>query len=142
MRVRKHGRRGAPRANFLEDFAVSPLRKSTAAVFLRRGHSKNADAGKPVDQISRNIRCPINRHRIQILIEEFANLRERGLKLRLLRRRDARVGHRPIRHEASQKESLGKSQRLRPGKEQLFRFFDFFLPLDVCFVHKLGLLLR
>ena len=92
--------------------------------------------------MSRNIRGPINRHRIQILIEEFADLRERFVELHLLRGGDARIGHRPIRHEAPEKQSLGESQRLRPGKKQLLRFLDFFLPLDFCFVHKLTSLIR
>ena len=92
--------------------------------------------------MARNIRRSIDRHRIQILIEKLADLRERLVELRLLRGRDARIRHRPIRHEAPEKQSLGKAERLRPGEKQLLRFLDFFLPLDFCFVHKLGSLMR
>ncbi len=113
VRVRKNGRRSAARADFLEDLAVGPLGKSTAAVFLRRRHPEHSDPSEPVDQFTRNIRGPIDRHRIQILIEEFADLRERFVELRLLRGGDARIRHRPIRHEAPKKQSLGESQRLR-----------------------------
>ena len=142
VRVRKNGGRSATRADFLEDLAVGPLGKPTAAVFLRRRHPQHSDPGQPVDQMSRNIRSPIDRHRIQILIEEFADLRERFVEFRLLRGGDARIWHGPIRHEAAQKQSLGKSERLRPGKKQFLRFLDFFLPLDFCFVHKLTSLIR
>ena len=142
VRVRKNGGRSATRADFLEDLAVGPLGKTTAAVFLRRGHPEHADPRQPVDHMSRNIRRPIDRHRIQILIEEFADLRERFVELGLLRGGDPRIGHGPIRHKASQKQSLGEAERLRPGKKQFFGFFDFFLPLDFCFVHKLRWLIR
>ena len=136
VRVCKDRGRSATRADFLEDLAVGPLGKTTTAIFLRRRHPEHSDPGEPVDHVSRNIRGPIDRHRIQILIEKFADLRERFVELGLLRGGNARIRHGPIRHEASQKQSLGEAERLRSGKKQLLRFFDFFLPLDFCFVHK------
>ena len=67
------------------------------------------------------------------MIEKFADLRERLVELGLLRGGDARIGHGPIRHEASEEKSLGEAERLRPGKEQFLRLLNFLLPLDFCF---------
>jgi len=53
-----------------------------------------------------------------------------------LRCRHARVRHRPIGDELAEKKALGKPERLRPGEEQLLRFFDLFLPLNLCFGQK------
>src|SRR5207247_3231750 len=54
---------------------------------------------------------------------------------------NARIWHRPIRNKPPKKKPFGKSQRLRSGKKQLLRLFDFFLSLDLCFFHKLTSLL-
>src|SRR5437867_2052724 len=87
--------------------------------------------------MARNVRRSIDRDRIQILIEKLAHLGERFVELNLLRGGNARIWHRPIRNKPPKKKPLGKSQRLRSGKKQLLRLFDFFLSLDLCFFHKL-----
>ena len=72
----------------------------------------------------------INRDRIQVLVEKFADFRERFVEFILLRGGNARIRHCPIRHEASEKQTLGESQCLGSGKKEFLRLLDFFLPLD------------
>ena len=57
----------------------------------------------------------------------------------LLRRRDARIRHHPIGNEMSLEKSLGKPERLRPGKKQFLGLLNFFLSLRVEFVHSIRL---
>src|SRR5471030_1785891 len=109
VRVCKNGRRSATRANFLENLAVRLLGKSTASVFLGRGHPKHSDMSEPVDQELRNVRRTIDRNRIQILIKKLAHLGERFVELHLLRGGNAGIWHRPIRNEPPKKKPLGKS---------------------------------
>src|SRR5204862_5060823 len=136
VRVCENRGRSAARPDFLENLAVCPLGKSTATIFLRCGHPKDTDTTEPLDHISWNVRCSIDCNGIQFLVEKLAHLGQRLIELNLLRSRNAWIRHCPIRNKPPKKKPLGKSQRLRSGKKQLLRFFDFFLPLDFRFVHK------
>jgi hypothetical protein len=89
-----------------------------------------------VDQMTRDVGVAIDRDRIEMLIQKHADFGERLIQLRLLRRRDSRIRHRPIRHKAPEKKPLGETERLRPREEKLLGFLDFLLPLNFHFVHN------
>src|SRR2546423_2976571 len=90
-----------------------------------------------VDQMLRNLCLAIDRDRIKMFIEKLPDFCERFVQLRLLRRRNPRIRHYPVRNETPQKKSLCESKRLRTGEKQLLRLFDFLLPLNLRLVHKL-----
>src|SRR5204863_374545 len=77
------------------------------------------------------------RGRIQLFVEHLPERGERRVELRLLRGGDPRIGHRPIRNEPPQEQPFCKAECLRPREKQLLRLFDFLLPLNLRFVHKL-----
>ena len=74
-----------------------------------------------------------------MFLEELTHFRDRLLHLALLRGGNTRIRHHPVGHEIPEEKTLGKTECLRPGKEQLFRFLDLFLPLNLRFVHKITL---
>ena len=126
----------ATAADFLQHLAVRHLRKSAAAKLRRRRHSQHADARETVDQFAWDIFIPIDGDRIESSIEKLPDFRERSVQLRLLRRRDARIRHRPIRDKLPEEQSLGETKFLTPGKEQLLGLLNFLLSLDFRFVHR------
>ena len=73
-----------------------------------------------------------------MFIEKLAKLGERFVQLDLLRSRDARIRHHPVRYEMTLEKSLGEPERLRPRKKQLLSLLNFFLSLRVEFVHSIG----
>ena len=91
----------------------------------------------PSITLARNIRLPIDFRSIQILIQKFAKFSKSLIQLALLRLRDARIRHHPIRHEMPLEKSFRKPQRLGPCKEQFLSLLNFFLSLFVEFVHSI-----
>ena len=73
-----------------------------------------------------------------MFVEKLSDFRERLIQLRLLCRRNPRIGHRPIGNEAAQEQPFRETERLRSCEKQLLRFLDFLLPLNLDFVHKLN----
>src|SRR2546423_7043733 len=136
MRIYKTRCRCAPATDFLEDLAVRHLRKPVPADFFRRGHSQHADPPETIDHVAWNVRLPIDLRRIEKFIEKVPKLFERCVKLRLFRRRDARIRHHPIGHEMPLKQTLGKPKRLWSRKKQLLGLLNFLLPFDVDLVHQ------
>src|SRR5205823_10035601 len=99
MRVNKNRCRSATSPDLLEHLAVGHLRKSVAAVFLRSRHAEHADTPQPIDHATGNIGLAIDLRRIEVCIQEFAKFSKRLIQLALLRLRDARIRHHPIRYE-------------------------------------------
>ena len=77
----------------------------------------------------------IDRRRIELRIEHLPQFRQRFVQLSLLRRRNPRIRHHPIGNEMPRKQSLGKPQRLRPGKKQFLRLPNLLLSLCFRFRH-------
>src|SRR6266496_2447590 len=70
-----------------------------------------------------------------MLIEKLPKFGERFIQLDLLRRRNARIRHHPIRDEVALEKPLGEPERLRPRKKQFLSLLNFPLSLRVEFVH-------
>src|ERR1700757_820961 len=136
MRIDENRCRRAPTADFFQHFAVSHLRKSASAVFLRRRHTKHADASQAIDHAARNVRLPIDLRSIKMLVEKFAKFAERFVQLDLLRSGDAGIRHHPIGDEVALKKSLREPERLRTRKKQFLSLLNFLLSLRVEFVHS------
>src|SRR2546430_4577750 len=136
MRIYKNRCRCAAAPDFLEDLAVRHLRKLVPAHFFRRSHTQHADPPETVDHVAWNVRLPIDLRRIEKFIEKVPKFFERRIKLRLFRRRDARIRHYPVRYEMPLEKSLGKPQRLRSRKKQLLSLLNLLLSFDVDLVHQ------
>src|SRR4030095_5877969 len=95
------------------------------------------DTPQPIDHAARNICSPIDFRRIEICIQKFAKFSKRLIQLTLLRLRDVRIRHHPIRHEMPLEKSFRKPQRLGPCKEQFLSLLNLFLALRVEFVHSI-----
>src|SRR4030095_16896189 len=137
MRVNENRCRRTTSSDFFEHFAVGHLREPMSAVFLRCRHAEHADTPQPIDNAARNIRLPIDLRRIEICIQKFAKFSKRLIQLALLRLRDARIRHHPIRHEMPLEKSFRKPQRLGPCKEQFLSLLNLFLSLRVELVHSI-----
>src|SRR5213076_2620189 len=136
MRVNKNRCRRATSPDLLQHLAVGHLRETVSAIFLRRCHAEHADASQSIDNAARNVRLAIDLRRIKICIQKFAKLSKRLIQLALLRLRDARIRHHPIRHEMPLEKAFRKAQRLRPCKEQFLSLLNLFLSLRVELVHQ------
>src|SRR4029077_8520508 len=119
MRVYKHRCRCATTTDLFEDLAVRHLSESVTADFFRCSRTENADSSQSIDHVPRNVRLSIDLGRIQMFIQEFAQLAPRLFDPGLFCRRDPRIRHHPVGHEMSGEQSFNKPERLRPGKEQL-----------------------
>ena len=64
-----------------------------------------------------------------MFIQKLPQFLERLIQFGLLRRRDARIRHRPIGDEISEEKTFGETKLLRPRKKQLFCLLNFFLSL-------------
>src|SRR4030095_16528543 len=95
------------------------------------------DTPQPIDHAARNIRLPIDFRRIEICIQKFAKFSKRLIQLALLRLRDARIRHHPIRHEMPLEKSFRQPQRLGPCKEQFLSLLILFLSLRAELVHSI-----
>src|SRR5947208_13761750 len=131
MRVHENRRRRATPADFFQHFAVGHLREAATAVFLRRGHAQYSDAPKPINYPARYVCPPVDLRRIKMFVQKFAEFSERLVQFDLLRSRDARIRHHPIRNEMSGEQPLRKPERLRACKKQLLRLLNLFLSLRV-----------
>ena len=123
--------------------AIGQLRKPTAAKLLRRRHPEHARPRQTVDHVFAEYPlCDRSRSR-RVPRPKTGALRSSDCsQFLLLRGRGTRIRHRPIRHELPEEKPLREAQRLRPGEEQLFCFLDLFLPLNLCFVHKVTIVVR
>src|SRR6478609_1789950 len=137
MRVNKNRCRRATSPDLFQHFAVGHLREPVSAVFLRCRHAEHADTPQPIDHATGNIRLPIDLRRIKICNQKFAKFSKNLIQLALLRLRDARIRHHPIRHEMPLEKSFRKPQRLGPCKEQFLSLLNLFLSLFVEFVHSI-----
>src|SRR5262249_25319250 len=129
--------RRATSSDLLQHLAVGHLREPASAVFLRCRQAEHAGTPQSVDHAARDICLPIDLSSIKLFIQKFAKLSKRLNQLALLRLRDARIRHHPIRHEMPLKKSFGKPQRLRPRKKQFLSLLNLFLSLRVEFVHSI-----
>jgi len=75
-------------------------------------------------------------NRIEMFVEKLPKFRKRLVQLRLLRRRNTRIRHHPIRHEMTLEKTFRKAKRLWPGEEELLRLLNFPLPLRLDFIHE------
>src|SRR5580765_2555812 len=137
MRVNENRCGRATSSDFFQHLAVGHLRKTVSAIFLGCRHAEHADAPQPIDHAARNVRLPIDLRRIKILIQKFAKFSKRLIQFALLRLRDARIRHHPIRHEMPLEKSFRKSQRLEPCEEQFLGLLNLFLSLCVELVHSI-----
>src|SRR6476660_4732871 len=137
MGVNENRCRGTTSSDFFQHFAVGHLREPVSAVFLRCRHAEHADTPQPIDHATRNIRLPIDLRSIEIVIQKFAKFSKNLIQLALLRLRNARIRHHPIRHEMPLEKSFRKPQRLGPCKEQFLSLLNLFLSLFVEFVHSI-----
>src|SRR5205814_6996035 len=96
-----------------------------------------ADTPQPIDHAARNVRLAIDLRRIKIFLQEFTKFSKRLIQLALLRLRDARIRHHPIRHEMPLEKAFRKAQCLRPCKKQFLSLLNLFLSLRVEFVHSI-----
>ena len=142
MRIGEDRRGRATAAEFFQYFAVGHLGEAAPAKLLWRRHPEDARSRQAIDHVLRNVRNAIDLGWIQFRIKKLTHFGERLVEVFLLRGRWTRIWHRPIRHELSQKKPLGEAERLRPGEKQLLRFLDFFLSPNLCFVHKVTLVLQ
>src|SRR6266481_5931173 len=108
-----------------------------SAIFLRRRQAEHAGTPQPIDHATRNIRLPIDLRRIEICIQKFAKFSKNLIQLALLRLRDARIRHHPIRHEMPLEKPFRKPQCLGPCKKQFLSLLNLFLSLFVEFVHSI-----
>src|ERR1043166_281025 len=137
MRVNENRCRRATSSDFFQHFAVGHLGETASAVFLRCRHAEHADTPQPIDHAAGNVRLPIDFCWIEICIQKLTKLSKRLIQLALLRLRDARIRHHPIRHEMPLEKSFRKSQRLRPCKEQFLSLLNLLLSLRVELVHSI-----
>src|SRR6266487_5105272 len=136
MRIYEDRCRCATTPDFFQHFAIGHLREPVSAIFLRRGHAQHANASQTINYAARNVRLPIDLRRIEVFIEKLPKFSERIIQLDLLRSRNTRIRHHPIRYEMTLEESLGKTQRLRPRKKQFLSLLNFLLSLRVELVHQ------
>src|SRR5437899_3220067 len=112
MRVYENRCRCAAMANFLQEFAVNHLRKTPSAIFQRGGRTKHPDASQPIDDVARDICLSIYLRGVEMFIEKLAELDKSSIQLGLLRCRDARIRHHPIRDEITLEKTFCKAKRL------------------------------
>jgi hypothetical protein len=136
VRIHENGCRCAAAADLFQDFAVSHLRESTPAIFLRRSHAEHANSAKSINHAARYIRFPIDLRRIEMFIQKLVKLGESSVQFGLLRRRNARIRHYPIGNEMPLEKAFGKTEGLRTCKKQFFGLLDFFLSLRVELIHS------
>src|SRR4029078_4945128 len=137
MRVNKNRRRRATSSDLFQPLAVGHLREAVSAIFLWRCHTQHADASQTIDHTARNIRLPIDLRSIEIRIQKFTKFSKSLTQPPLLRLRDARIRHYPIRDEMPLEKAFRKSQCLGPRKEQFLSLLNLFLSLCVEFVHSI-----
>src|SRR6476660_339281 len=137
MRVNKNRCRRATSPDLFQHFAVGHLREPVSAVFLRCRHAEHADTPQPIDHATWNIGLPIDLRRVEICIQKFAKFSKNLIQLGLLRFRDARIRHHPIRHEMPLEKSFRKPQRLGSCKEQFLSLLNLLLSLRVELVHSI-----
>ena len=117
MRIRKNRRRSVARPDFFQHAAIGHLRKSPTTNFFRCCHPEHADAPQAVDDFAWNIRIPIDRYRIQFVIEKLSHFRDCLIHFRLLRSGKFWIRHRPIRNEPAEEQPFGKAHLLPAGKK-------------------------
>src|SRR5438874_11549998 len=139
MCVYENRRRCATLSDFFQNFAIGHLRKSAPAILLWRGHTEHTDAAQAVDHAARNVCLPIDLRSIEMLIQKLAEFGERFIQFGLLRRRNARIRHHPIRHEMALEKTFCEPKRLRSREKQFLRLLNLFLSLRVEFVHSVEL---
>jgi hypothetical protein len=136
VRVCEDGNRRVPLADLLQHLAVLHLRKSAAAVLLRRRHAENAGAREAVDHVPRDVGVAVDPVGIELLVEHRPDLGQRRVEILLLRGRDARIRHRPIGDKLAEEETFRETELLVAAEEQLLGLLHFLLPLNFDFVHN------
>src|SRR5262249_19566589 len=71
-------------------------------------------------------------------VQKLPKFSQRLVQLDLLRNRDSRIRHHPIRHEMPLEKSLRKSERLRAGEQQFLGLLHFLLALGIDFIHSIS----
>ncbi len=122
-------------ANFFQKFAVNHLRKTPSAIFHWGGRTKHPNASQPIDDVARDICLSIYLGGVEMFVEKLAELDKSSIRLGLLRCRDARIRHYPIRDEMTLEKTFRKAKCLGPREEELLRLLNLFLP-RFDFVHK------
>ena len=128
--VDEYRSRGAATADLFHHAAIGLLRETAPADVPGRGHSVHAEARKTVDHFAWDVRLPVNRRRIQALVEKRPQPRERVIQLGLLRRPNRGIGHHPVGDEPAEEKSFGDTEFLRAGEEQFLRGAHLFLALS------------
>src|SRR5205085_6223700 len=118
MRVHENGCRCATPADRLQNFAVRHLAKTVAANFFWRSRAEHADSSESIDHVARNVRLPVDFHRIEMFIQKLAQFSEGLVDLSLFRRRDPRIRHHPIGNKMSLEQSFDETKRLRTVEQQ------------------------
>src|SRR5438128_8144280 len=118
MRVDENRCRCATTPDFLQHFAVGHLREAASAIFLRRRHPEHADTAKAIDYAAWNVCVSIDLRRIEVFNEKLPKFGERVIQLGLLRSRNTRIRHHPIRYEMALEKPFGEPERLRTCKKQ------------------------
>src|SRR5438105_3307260 len=139
MRIHENGCRCAAAANLFQNFAVSHLRESTAAIFLRRSHAEHADSAEAINHTAWYIRFPIDLPGIEMFVQKLLKLGKSFIEFGLLRRRNARIRHHPISNEMPLEKAFGKTQGLRTCKKQFLSLLNLFLSLRVELIHSICL---